>query len=75
MSRRYRHYRNELELSDGRTLEVYYSEEQGIADRGDVDASTSFRIDGVPCNESELPAEVTAEVIAQLVDASVECST
>lgn len=66
-------WRNELELEDGRLLEVKYVERgyQGYADSAERDTEVFFRLAGVEVDQSELPPEVTVEVVAKLIDSAV----
>lgn len=62
---------NSMVLEDDRLLEVCHVIKQqrgGYADRAEQDEETLFRLAGVEVLREQLPPEVTAEVIAKLVD-------
>lgn len=67
-------WRNERELADGRLLEVFYKETKqrgGYRDQAEVDSETYFRLSGELVDQQDLPSEVTAEIIAKLIDSAV----
>jgi hypothetical protein len=64
-------YYNSRELENGQLLEIrWVSEFYGTSHPDNCDSEISFRLDGFTVERDELPAEVTAEVIAELVNSA-----
>jgi len=62
-------YSNHFELADGQDLEVRYWAKHICASHPENDCGEpAFYIEGISVTREELPPEVTAEVIAELVD-------
>ena len=59
-----------MELGDGSYLELQVNS-GGRGESNSIEHETaSFRIDGVPVDRKDLPREITAEIIEQLIDTS-----
>lgn len=66
-------YDNSMDLGDGSYLEIRVVVKQqrgGYVDPAEVDQEVYFRIDGKDLDREDLPPEVTADVIEELINSA-----